>query len=42
MIVEQDEEDSEAVRIIKKDIPVEYGVLIQIPLDRRYVFQRVL
>ena len=29
MIVEQDEEDSEAVRIIKKDIPAEYGVLIQ-------------
>jgi len=28
MIVEQDEEDSEAVRIIKKDIPAEYGVLI--------------
>ena len=29
MIVEQDEEDSEAVRIIKKNIPAEYGVLIQ-------------
>ena len=29
MIVEQDEEDSEAVKIIKKDIPAEYGVLIQ-------------
>ena len=29
MIVEQGEEDSEAVRIIKKDIPAEYGVLIQ-------------
>ena len=29
MIVEQDEEDSEAVRIIKKDIPAEYGILIQ-------------
>ena len=29
MIVEQDEEDSEKVRIIKKDIPAEYGVLIQ-------------
>ena len=29
MIVEQGEEDSEAVKIIKKDIPAEYGVLIQ-------------
>ena len=29
MIVEQDEEDSEEVRIIKKGIPAEYGVLIQ-------------
>ena len=29
MIVEQGEEDSEAVRIIKKDIPAEYSVLIQ-------------
>ena len=29
MIVEQDEEDSEVVRIIKKDIPAEYSVLIQ-------------
>ena len=29
MIVEQDEEDIDAVRIIKKDIPAEYGVLIQ-------------
>ena len=29
MIVEQDEEDSEAVRIIKKDVPVEYCALIQ-------------
>ena len=29
MIVEQGEEDSEAVRIIKKDVPVEYCALIQ-------------
>ena len=29
MIVEQGEEDSEAVRIIKKDVPAEYGALIQ-------------
>ena len=29
MIVEQGEEDSDTVRIIKKDIPDEYGVLIQ-------------
>ena len=29
MIVEQDEEDSEEVRIIKKDVPAEYGALIQ-------------
>ena len=29
MIVEQGEEDSEAVKIIKKDIPAEYRVLIQ-------------
>ena len=29
MIVEQGEEDSDAVRIIKKDVPVEYCALIQ-------------
>ena len=29
MIVEQDEEDSEEVRIIKKAVPAEYGMLIQ-------------
>ena len=29
MIVEQGEEDIGAVRIIKKDIPAEYGMLIQ-------------
>ena len=42
MIVEQGEEDIGAVRIIKKDIPAEYDIFdSKIPLDRRYVFQRM-